>query len=316
MLQWLPGGPRRIAWNDHVGDAVGSRVLCLDTPGEPRALPRPLCCVAPDGSFGLSIDFVRAGALRAGYGYATAPTAPRSPDSRGLRRAPDDDGIWRVDLATGESRLVLSIAAADAVLPAPHNWDRSMRHWLHHVAVSPSGARMAFLHCAVRRDGSFGARLMTATVEGEDARVVVPGARVSHFCWRDADTILAWATVPGLGAGFYLLSDHEPTHERVGPDSLVEDGHCTYLGDRRWILCDTYPDILGHQHPYLFDTATEREHPLGMFFAPQAYRGAKRCDLHPRASPSGRLVAVDSAHAGGRQMYLIDVSEILSGSDE
>lgn len=157
---------------------------------------------------------------------------------------------------------------------------------------------------------------MTATVEGEDARVVVPGARVSHFCWRDADTILAWATVPGLGAGFYLLSDHEPTHERVGPDSLVEDGHCTYLGDRRWILCDTYPDILGHQHPYLFDTATEREHPLGMFFAPQAYRGAKRCDLHPRASPSGRLVAVDSAHAGGRQMYLIDVSEILSGSDE
>jgi hypothetical protein len=36
-------------------------------------------------------------------------------------------------------------------------------------------------------------------------------------------------------------------------------------------------------------------------------------DLHPRFSPDGRLIVVDSPHTGeGRQMHVIDVSGITS----
>jgi putative transposase len=36
-----------------------------------------------------------------------------------------------------------------------------------------------------------------------------------------------------------------------------------------------------------------------------------RCDLHPRWSPDGRQVCIDSAHEGERQMYIVDVSELV-----
>ena len=50
----------------------------------------------------------------------------------------------------------------------------------------------------------------------------------------------------------------------------------------------------------------------GGFHAPEAQRGESRCDLHPRSDPSGRLVTIDSAHAGGRQVCLLDVASVLA----
>ncbi len=49
----------------------------------------------------------------------------------------------------------------------------------------------------------------------------------------------------------------------------------------------------------------------GIVLSPQAYQGEWRCDTHPRASRDGRLVCIDSAHSGGRQLYLIDISDIV-----
>jgi Tol biopolymer transport system component len=94
---------------------------------------------------------------------------------------------------------------------------------------------------------------------------------------------------------------------------MTTDGHCTYLpgfGDR-WILNDTYPDKERLQHPYLFDLNTRTRIPLGHFSSPKEYNGEVRCDTHPRCSPDGTKVVIDSPHNGGRQMYLIDVSRIV-----
>ena len=55
-----------------------------------------------------------------------------------------------------------------------------------------------------------------------------------------------------------------------------------------------------------------RRYPLGHFRSPPAYTGEWRCDTHPRFSPDGRKVVIDSPHGGnGRQMYLIDASAIV-----
>ena len=95
----------------------------------------------------------------------------------------------------------------------------------------------------------------------------------------------------------------------VGDGVMTVNGHCTYLPGNRWILNDTYPDKERNQHLYLYEVATNRRVPLGHFRSPPEYAGEWRCDTHPRFSPDGRMVAIDSPHGGnGRQLYLIELS--------
>jgi Tol biopolymer transport system component len=98
---------------------------------------------------------------------------------------------------------------------------------------------------------------------------------------------------------------------------MTENGHCSYLPGNEWILNDTYPGgahLEGEREQglYLYQVASGTTVSLGRFHTAPEYTGEWRCDLHPRFSPDGRSVVIDSVHAGhGRQMYLLDVSEIL-----
>ena len=68
------------------------------------------------------------------------------------------------------------------------------------------------------------------------------------------------------------------------------------------------------QELYLYHIESGKRVELGEFAAPEGYDGEWRCDLHPRSGPDGRLVTIDSAHAGGRQIYLLDIGEIVNNS--
>jgi len=50
---------------------------------------------------------------------------------------------------------------------------------------------------------------------------------------------------------------------------------------------------------------------LGRFFAPWRFDGENRCDLHPRWSPDGNCVSIDSSHEGVRMSYIINVSNVV-----
>jgi Tol biopolymer transport system component len=63
----------------------------------------------------------------------------------------------------------------------------------------------------------------------------------------------------------------------------------------------------------LYHIPTDKRVELGRFNSPDVYKGEWRCDLHPRFSPDGKKVIIDSTHEGkGRQMYLVDISQSLS----
>lgn len=74
---------------------------------------------------------------------------------------------------------------------------------------------------------------------------------------------------------------------------------------------DTYPDKERLQHPYLFQVASGKQASLGHFRSPPEYTGEWRCDTHPRFSPDGKKVVIDSPHGGGRQLYLIDIGGMV-----
>lgn len=303
MLQWVPGSKTDVIWNDRVDGQFVAHIMNVKT-GKKRTIPSPVYTLSPDGKWGITCDFRRLNDVRPGYGYAGVP------DPNANKLIPDDVGIWRVDLATGKRTLLISVADAAAV-PYPGGYSNNAKHWFNHLLISPDGARFIFLHRwrGDKEGKSFSTRLFTANAQGKELYVTDPHGKTSHFIWRDPQHILAWAWHPSKGEKFYLYKDRTDQVEVVGPDVMTVNGHCTYLNrdNNRWILNDTYPDKERNQNVYLYDVQTGVRRPLGSFYAPPEYTGEWRCDTHPRSSPDGRRVVIDSAHNGGRQMYLIEL---------
>lgn len=306
MLQWVPGSKSEVIWNDREDGDYVSRILDMNS-GKTRTLPHAVYALAPSGRWAVTTDFRRLNDTRPGYGYAGIP----DPNAGTLE--PDDVGVWKMDLSSGKTELIFSVAQAAAV-PNPHNDTKGLKHYFNHLLVSPDEKRLIFLHrwrYPADSGRTFGTRMFTVGSDGKAPFVLDPYGKTSHFIWRDPEHVLAWAWHPSHEDAFYLYRDQSDEVEVVGKDVMPVNGHCTYLPDGKWILNDTYPDKQRLQHPYLFEIATGRRVPLAHLSSPPEYVGEWRCDNHPRYSPDGRKVVVDSPHGGaGRQLYLIDISEI------
>jgi hypothetical protein len=249
-------------------------------------------------------DFKRLNDTRPGYGYAGLP------DPYAEQAVPKEIGIWRMNLKSGKTELIIPLAEAFGV-PNPNEDMAGAKHWFNHLLFNTDGTRFIFLHRwrgPKQTATGFATRMFTASIDGKDLYVLDPYGKTSHFIWRDPSHVLAWAWHPSRKEKFYLYTDRTEQVEAVGPDVMTVNGHCTYLPGNKWILNDTYPDRQRVQHCYLFDTLSGARHKLGDFLSTREYSGEWRCDTHPRFSPDGRLVTIDSPHGGGgRQIYAIDL---------
>ncbi len=314
MLQWRPGSDNEILWNDREDGRFVCHILDVKTK-QKRTVPHPVYAVSPDGKAGVAPDFRRINDMRPGYGYTGLP------DANTDKLAPEDSGIFRVDLETGTQELIVSLADV-AKVPYPVADLGAKKHYFNHLLVGPDGKRFEFLHRWAPRDKcDCRTRMFTAAMDGSDMWVVDHSGCTSHFIWRDPKHILAWSWYPyrngspyGHKGGFCVFEDKPGGGdvEIVGGKKMYNDGHCVYLPGNEWIVNDTYPDRERKRTLFLYHVATGRIVVLGRFHNPPQYDGEWRVDLHPRFSPDGRLIVFDSPHTGeGRQMHIIDVSDIV-----
>jgi hypothetical protein len=305
MLQWRPGSKDEIIFNDRQDGRFVCHIFNVHS-GSMRTLPYPIYTVSPNGRTAVAPDFRRIQDMRPGYGYAGLL------DPHKDAAAPKDSGIFRIDLDTGGRELIISLADIAKFGQIPGN-PKDAKHYFNHLLFNTDGSRFIFLH-RWRASGlsSFGTRMLTANSDGTNIHIVDPYGKTSHFIWRDPKHILAWAWHPSHGDAFYLYEDGTEKVEVVGKGIMTRNGHCTYLPGNKWILNDAYPDKERKQIVYLYNVATGKTVPLGHFYQPPEYQGECRCDTHPRFSPDGRTIVIDSPHAGnGRQMYLIDIIAIV-----
>ncbi|MAE63768.1 MAG: hypothetical protein CMJ18_05805 [Phycisphaeraceae bacterium] len=305
MLQWRPGTKTQVIWNDREKDRFVCRILDVKT-RRTRTLPFPIYTLSPDGRTAVGVDFGRINDVRPGYGYAGVADQNRD------ELAPKDSGIFRLDLETAKQELIVSLADV-AALPCAHADVKGAKHWFNHLLFNPDGSRFIFLDRWPFGERDFLTRMLTASPDGQDIRVVHDYGRMSHFIWRDPRHILAWSWHPSHDHCMYLYTDGSSEVEPIGK-GVMDNGHCSCLPGHEWILNDTYPDQDRNQNVYLYHVASNRKVNLGSFFAPEAYGDDEwRCDTHPRFSLDGRYVVVDSAHGGnGRQLYLIDIGHIAA----
>lgn len=315
MLQWVPGTTDTVIWNDRENGQYVSRILNVKTK-EKRTLPLPVYSLSPDGKWAVTPDFARIDYCRSGYGY------PGISDPCSSEKAPAKSGIWRMNLETGEHSLIFSLADAVGVkhpeLDLNEKWN-----WFNHLLIAPDSKRLIFLHRwrdrvdvpRAEKAGGFTTRMFTINLDGTAPFILEPSGIVSHFIWRGADHLVAWAR-PETETEARVINYKDKTREytKIGPDQIKIDGHMTFLPAPQddWMLMDTYPDKVRRlQRAFLHNIKTDKQITLGQFFEPREYKGEFRCDLHPRASNDGKLVAFDSVHGGnGRQLHVIDIAKV------
>lgn len=259
---------------------------------------------------------------------------------------PTDDGLWKLNLETNTVELFLSVAEVAAFEPLSVPAD--IPQFLTHPLYSPSGNRIAFLHRFLTADHATYTRLVVVDRDGSNMRILAE-EKVSHFCFRDDDTILVWARRmagaiaaarrngwlaspllrPALKMArklkggmrqtlirehYFLIPVTNPSGRKIiGREMLPVDGHPMYRpDDDRWFVTDTYPDDTGHQALMLFDMENSERVDIGSFLSDLSVGdGDIKCDLHPRWSRDGAQICVDTSREGVRQCVIVDPSAAL-----
>ena len=306
MMHWIDAGfGEEFTHNDWSGGRLVSRVIDPRTRAV-RTIDGAIAAVSPDQAIAIGLNYARMAHCRPVVGYANSLDLSALPD------APSDDGLWRLNLRSGASRLVLSIA--DAIEASGDPEVRGRRAWFNHVLFNPDGSRLLFFCRVTQPSNRFASSLWTVDPDGSNLHCQIPfGHRVSHFAWRDTRHILISTDVLGQ-MGFAECTDGRRDLAPVGQGILPADGHACYSPDRRWIVTDTSARHRGRdvvRELMLYSPREQVKVYLGTYRADAQFVGDIRCDLHPRWSPDGQAITFDSVHEGTRQIYVVDVSEIV-----
>jgi hypothetical protein len=297
MAHWLGTSPDSlIIFNDIREGGYVSVIMNVHTKQEIKTIPHPVSAVSPDGREALSINFSRLRLTRPDYGYGGD-----FQDSRSNVPFPEDDGIFLINLETGEADLLVSYQQVADLVPAAAEGEIA---WFNHTLFSRKGSKIFWL--SRQMDGN--RRITTSfTVnrDGTDLRRCFPDDWAgSHFDWLNDDELMVTANYQGKQYAHVLFDIGEQNYKRLGNGLLDYDGHGTFSPDEKWMMTDTYPSRdMREQKIYLMEMETGAVLSLGRFVQPEEFTGFWRCDLHARWSPHGDMIVFNSTHTGSRQVY-------------
>jgi hypothetical protein len=308
-LQWRPHSDE-IVWNDRSDDA--KRFVCRTynfRTGKRRTLPHPIYDLSPDGNTALTHDFERMNLFK-GTEYVGIE------DVYEKEFAPSATGIWKMDMETGKSEMIISLVKM-ANLAYPKGNPASGHLYFFREGWNPSGTRLVTF---IKDHANSLFQAWSMTPRGADVRYLY--YHPSHHAWQDDNHILDFGrqTPPGGGppmGGYFLFKDDGSGEAKELLWASKFDGHDSFLPapGSDWIISDTYV-IAGYQYLFLFHRPTKLFVPLAKLKSTAEdmpnFTAEYRVDLHPRFSRDGRKVCIDSTYEGlGRQMYLIDIGYIL-----
>ncbi len=298
MAHWLATSPDSlIIYNDFREGKYVSVIMNVHTKKEIKTIPYPVSAVSPNGKEALSLNFSRLRLTRPDYGYGGG-----GQDAKEDIQLPPDDGLFIVDLETGESRLLVSLEQVKDLIPPIAEGSIA---WFNHTLFSRKGSKIFWLSRQMDNKTRITTSL-TVNRDGTDLRRCFPDNWAgSHFDWLNDDELMITANWEGKQYAHVLFTVGKQDYKRLGNGLLDYDGHGTFSPDQRWMVTDSYPSGgMREQKIYLMDMKTEAVLPLGRYVQPPEFTGFWRCDIHCRWSPSGKMIGFNSTHTGSRQVYI------------
>lgn len=270
--------------------------------GEKRFTDRPAATVSGDGKWGLSVNFGRIYAFRAGYGYAGAEDAGKDIN------APCDDGIFLTDMTSGNSRLLVSYARLAEICGYP----AEQKILVNHINFGPDNGQYVALLRNFPIPGVKGWRttMLVGDLNG-NVRVLLRQTYVSHYIWANSRYVFAHCSAETMEKkSLYRICVADGSWKEFDMPLFhckgETDLHCNTSPEGRYIIGDTYPRE-GMRSIEAINLKTGACRTLLRAETVIPTNPDIRCDLHNRFVFDGSAISYDTTQNGCRQIAVVDV---------
>ncbi|MHC4914796.1 MAG: TolB family protein [Planctomycetota bacterium] len=286
----------------------------------PEFLDGPIYHVAPDETCAVSPAFGIFNHLQLGY---TATLAPEL-DRKAAPGAPDDNGLWRVDLGTGEASLLYSFRQVYELIPEKDAFE-GYAFYGHYPQFNRQGTRVSYPVMALRAGQPPRKTIVTSRPDGSELTMALRWQDYvagHHPCWHpDGERITMNLVVPGEGMRFHIFN-WDGTGRRVLVPNVTGSGHPSVHPGGRFLLTDAYPretvarDDLVPIRLVDLERGTESAAcwmwTMGQNPYPERNVNAVlRVDPHPAWSRDHTRACFTGAPDGRRQLYIVDLRPLL-----
>ena len=299
-LQWVDES--HVIYNSSDGKTLYSNICSL-TNNEKTQINWPIDSVSTDGRWATSFSYGRLELQMPGYGYAIGDNETFADDY-----APENTGLYLVDLQNNERKLLLSLKQLSEVKHEDDMTDKY--HFVTHTEFSPDGRYIAFLHRWYK--GTFQrTRLVVFDLQTNTINVSPTTGMVSHYVWNENNGIVAYCRTENVDSHVYFQDPTMHEWKRCGYPKLNSDGHHHFIDEDTFVV-DTYPDKYRHMKLWKVNIKTDEVTLLADVKSMKQYVNPDdnhnwKCDLHPRISHDGKLACFDSTHTGKRSLCVMAI---------
>ena len=340
MLQWLgPDFNTRVIYNDVENNHFVSRIIDIKS-GKTRTIPEAIYAIDPHGRYSITLNFERCYWTRA-YSYASIC------NKRWDGRHPEGDGIFRIDLITGEKIKIISL---ESIVRQHSNED--VAHWFEHIQMNLTGTRFSFYY-RFGEGENFVTQAYTSDCFGNTIwkHPLKKNELLSHFGWRSDKEYVIFIKVHAESSNVRQVATEKLVKNKNFLSRSIVWCYRKFLKKRvvfrgkierekrhfyaftsdqngfidNWsgglLSRDGHPSFTKNGRYMLTDTYEDSDGFRHLYlydsvkkttiFLAKLFSTYNSCgwraDLHPRFSPDEKKIIVDSTHNGYHQIVIFDV---------
>lgn len=304
-LQWLNN--KEVIFNNAVDGKIVSTIVNVESKAS-RYLPYPIdtAFVSEKEHIATTFSYERLQVCMPGYGY------PYSDESFLNEKAPSETGLFLMDIKTGERELIVPVKT----LMEKFGKEESEKyyHYVTHTEFSKDGRYISFLYRRMEEGGDINKRVtMMVVYDRNNGELILLPTQVSgsHYVWNNKNQIIASCIIDGKSCHVLYDMENVNDYKMIRPDVLNQDGHQSFVNDDVFIT-DTYPDKWRQSQLYKVDMKNNDVQKILSVNSPKKFQCKTvynyiDCDLHPRVSPSGKYVSIDTCMTGKRGMLIMRI---------